>query len=852
MSGNVFIPKMGRAAETEPENTVGVDKSGVIRSVGQYTIVLLAGLLPIWFIPGLWASLGFDKTLLTIVVGLVVIITTGLGVLCRASANTILPVTLGLFWLFTLAAFASGVLSGDSQDALRGSVIETQTAGFLAVLGLAMTVPLILQGSKIMTIKALAFFGLSATLLLLYNLVRIIFGPALLSFGSFGSVTISPIGGFNDLAIFAGLIVILALVTLVQLPLKTWLQSIVSLVVMISLTLLAVVNFFNIWIVVGFFALLMLMYLLSRDTLFKSAEPTTNTPSRILLLTTTIVCVVSVVFIVAGDYVGTRINEISNINYVEVRPSVGATIDIARAVYHEDAFLGTGPNRFSDAWRQHKDRSINETIFWDTDFNAGSGFVPTLFITTGLLGGVLVVLFHLSFLYFGYRMLLRSNSRDSYWYYFAVVSFTAACFLWGMSYVYVPGAGVLLLAALFTGFTFVAGAALLPDRLYRIPLAVSRQRGFFLMAVIIVVISLSVGTLLTVGKQYVAQANFAKAQVTATSAPMLEQAVQNSYKLYADDGFISTLSQIQLANLNTLLSIQNPTEAEQQEFLGSADQALKFAEQALKADMTNPDYYTILAGVYSNLAMAGVDGARDRAVSALSEAERLDPLNPGYKLIAAQVAVRTGDITLAREKIADALTLKRNFTQALYLSAQIDISEGNTESAITTTQAIIRLEPQNPTRYFQLGVLLSAEGKLMEATTAFQKAVALDPQYANARYLLALTYLNSNKTEPALEQLRVVLQTNSDNQQLIELIQQVESGNYQIPEQSTFEAPVGDLVPTEGFDSAVITDGEVSTDLVTPVNTVSETPALTVPDTQPDLSVPEAATDAETEPTGDE
>ncbi|MCA9354754.1 MAG: hypothetical protein KC877_04510, partial [Candidatus Kaiserbacteria bacterium] len=49
----------------------------------------------------------------------------------------------------------------------------------------------------------------------------------------------------------------------------------------------------------------------------------------------------------------------------------------------------------------------------------------------------------------------------------------------------------------------------------------------------------------------------------------------------------------------------------------------------------------------------------------------------------------------------------------------------------------------------------------------------------------------------------------------------VESGEYQIPEVPSIEAPVSENAPTEGFEDAVITNSDVETDLVTPVNTIT-------------------------------
>jgi tetratricopeptide (TPR) repeat protein len=240
----------------------------------------------------------------------------------------------------------------------------------------------------------------------------------------------------------------------------------------------------------------------------------------------------------------------------------------------------------------------------------------------------------------------------------------------------------------------------------------------------------------------------------------------------------------------------------------------------VQADPTNPDNHAVLAGLYSTLAAAGFEGAATRAVSSLETAQQLDPSNPTYKLIAAQMALRAGDIELARAEIAASLKLKRNYTQALYLSAQLDISQGNVASAISTTQAIIALEPNNPTRYFQLGVLFSSNDNVQQAITAFQAAIVRDPEYANARYFLALAYVNNDQSDLALEQLAIVQQTNQENQELAALIAQIQNGEtVEIPDLST-DAPVSDGVVPAGANPTVSNGQDLTSDLITPVNTV--------------------------------
>lgn len=831
MSGNLFIPKMQHAT-SEVEMDTDLQKSDstakTLLSTIQHVVIVLFGLLPIFFTPGISATLGFDKVVFALVCSVIVLVLLSLMSLRQQRVRTILPLTVGLFWMVVFAAFASGVISGDTQDALRGSVFETQTAGFLAVMALVMTIPLTLQGSRSATIKALAFFSVTATLLLVYTSLRLVFGADFLSVGTFNEATVSPIGTFNDLAIFAGLMILLGLVTLIQLPLRTLLQWCIAFLVVVSLFVLLVINFLNVWIVVGSFAFLVLMYVLSRDRLFGGGKNTSVAISPVLIGLVALVCILSTICIVAGDFVSQKMTQLTSIDYVEVRPSAEATIGIASAVYQKNALFGIGANRFVDAWQLYKDPSINNTIFWDTDFSAGNGFVSTLFVNLGLLGGVMLILFHAGLLYVGYRMLMKPVRNDPYWYYFGVVSFTATSFLWGMSYVYVPGPTILLLGAIFSGCTFVSAAALLPGLVRSVPLSVDRQRGFLLMACTIIVVVFSVTSLFTVGKQYVAQAEFNEARTTAVTSEEFMQVTTKSYELYPDERFLRALAQSYTNTLNALLEVSSPTEEQQQQFLKAAEVALSAAEESIQKDPTDPDNHAVLAGVFNNLSLVGINGAKLRADSALAEAQRLDPQNPGYHLIAAQVAARNKDVETARQEISKALELKRNFTPAMYLSAQLDISEGKTETAIETTRSIITLEPRNPTRYFQLGVLLSETEQIPEAMAAYRAAIVLDPQYANARYLLALTQLRQGESAAALEQLRIVKETNQDDQQLTELIRQVESGEYQIPATQQFEPPVGDQLGEESNSAAITTDDVVS-DLVTPVNTVTESEEAVVP-----------------------
>ncbi len=840
MQGSPFTP---RTYQPEPVNApiqhhpqtpiqapapkkTGPDKIGeMMLKFEQNLIVGLVFLLPLFFIPGLPASLGFDKVILSLTVGLFILILLGLSSLRYTKVSTVMPYALVAFWGFVVVAFLSGFLSGDIQDALRGSYFEPQTAGFFAVMALLMTIPLVLQRSKTMTLKALIALAASSGIAMLYTLVRLGLGDGSLPLKSFGSVTTSPVGSYNDMAILAGLTVIVSLITLLQLPLKKAYQIGLAVLSGFGLLVMAAVNFFDLWIVVGFFGLLLLIFIFSRDTLFSRTEEEGSVApavSPVVIGVTMMVCVVSILFVIAGDYLGARITSLTGVNYLEVRPSVTATIDVARGVYHDDILLGIGPNKFIDAWRLHKDRSINETIFWNTNFNAGFGFIPSLFITLGVLGGLAILLFQGMYVYLGYRTLMRGEETDSYWYYFGVVTFIGALFLWGMSYVYVSGPVILLLAALLTGLSFTAHQALMPGATKSFALVSSRRRGFLLMTIVIVVITASVGALFTVGKQYVAQAQFTKARTSAKTPQEFDQMTQAAYNQYKDDIFAGSIAQARLLELRGMLSIKNPTKEDQDKFVALAQGAVAAGEEAVRLDPSSPDGHATLANILIVLSGVGFQDAENRANGKLEDARWRDPLNPSYDMMAAYMSVQLNDTKQAREQIKKALALKNNYSEAMFLQAQLDVKDGNLQSAIDTTRQIITLEPNNPTRFYQLGVLLSANKDLNGAISAYESAVQRDQNYANARYMLALSYIDAKRLDDALKQLKLVQESNKDNAQLNNLIKQLETNGLPLPTQG-LEGAVNEAAPNQANGQTVTSPSDPNTSLVSPVNTVNST-----------------------------
>ena len=816
MQKNIFSPKISNQSADE-------DKIKKFLQNSAKTVLLsVFVLLPIFFIPNSFTALNFTKSYFVIIGVLLAIVFLSLSVLRSGKIKISFPIALSLFWAFVLTGLVSALLSHDVSDAVYGNILEIHTAGFFILMALIMTVSLALSDSKIAIIRLFIGLGASALILQFYHVLRLVFGPEFLSFGMFTANSSSLIGSFNDLALFSGLVIIVTIVVMQQITMGTIGKIISSLLVVTSLVLLGVINFFAVWMVVGFFALLALLYILARDTWFRGFEEKKVPVSKTVLGLIITTCIFSVSFISAGEHIGATVSNVTNISYLEVRPSMGATFDIAGSVYSQNVLLGIGPNRFEDAWRLYKDPVINETLFWNTSFNAGSGFVPTVFVNTGVVGGGMLLLFVFALLYISYRLFLLLKTSGGVWCFLGTIAIVSAIYLWIMSFFYVPGTVIMLLTALMTGVVFAVYNTVKTNNGYVIDVLRGKQYGVFLIVGVLLVVVSSTLVFITLSKNYVSQTVYAEAVRqfnTEQDFAQFDNKLTRAEELNEIDSYVAERARLRLVEVNRLSGINEPNQNDVKNFQTALVEGISLAEKTIVLDPTNPFNHILLASFYSFLNPEQYEGVQEKKDSAINTAHLLDPTNPEIYLLEAQFHARFNNLDKTRAGLIEALRLKKNYTDALFLLTQLDIQEGNSQAAIENTKAIISIEPRNPIRYFQLGVLLSTVQDIKGAIAAFEAAVVLDNNYANARYFLALSYLDDGRPEDALAQLKIVEQSNQDNLELKNLITQIEDGTFE-ELKTGLDNPVND-------ESSVVVDGDVvttsvlpDTDLVTPVNQV--------------------------------
>jgi len=756
-------------------------------------------LIPLLFIPTVAATLGVIKVYVILVGALLSVIFVSLATLRSGRVQWCFsPVVIS--WLVVVgSAILSGLLSPQIRNSFLGDVMDIFTVGFLVILGLVLFLFIVLVGGK----KQAQLAGVLLFSLLLfanlYQAVVILVGGAIGGF-ALPSLSVAVVGPIADVAITSGLLILVTLTLLLQMRL-TWLRfCLAAVTVLVSLFNLVIVNLSFLWLIVAGFSLVLLLYALVKDLFLTAAERTYRPKETFRNLA---VGVVTTVFLTAtlilflGGSISDRLAARTGVSYMDVSPSLVSTINIGREVFRDNAFTGSGPNTFVQNWRLHKSEEINRTVFWNTPFFAGSSYILTWFVTTGLIGALAWLAFLGSVVYVGVRTLLTVKEPDSFWFTTGTISLVAAVYLWAVLLWTNTGIVPIVLAIIATAMVVVAERMLGLIDTKQLTVVGNRRLGFAMTGVVLVVILLTLSFGYTATRQVMAAHNFVTLPSKlgdSNDLSLWEQGFRQSYQMFTSDIYIREIMGLYQLRLGQLLATENPTENDQEEFIGLLTETITVGEYLVTANPREPQNWVLLADTYAALVSMEVEGAAERAVENYQRAKQLDPVNPQYDLLLAQVSASAGDTEGARALIENSLKLKPNYTDALNFSAQLELNSGDIAGAIARTETLLTIEPNNAGRFYQLGVLHVANQNSDAAITAFDKALALDPQYANAKYVRALQYFERGDNERAISELREVMDLSSDNAFLEELIVQIERG--EVTAADLRNTSVSEQVPT--------------------------------------------------------
>lgn len=159
-------------------------------------------------------------------------------------------------------------------------------------------------------------------------------------------------------------------------------------------------------------------------------------------------------------------------------------------------------------------------------------------------------------------------------------------------------------------------------------------------------------------------------------------------------------------------------------------EAKEALHRAIKLDPGCAEAYDIMATLEWDI------GVRDAAVRAVRRAVSLQPRNPVYHRHFAELLRRLGRFEEAQPAYMAALSLQPNHPETLAAFAFTLGRRGLVNEALQHCRRAIELAPAAPGPHFVAGQVLFWQNRLDEARAGYERALALDPNFAPARQAL--------------------------------------------------------------------------------------------------------------------
>ncbi len=496
---------------------------------------------------------------------------------------------------------------------------------------------------------------------------------------------------------------------------------------------------------------------------------------------------------------------------LEVSPSLGTSWNITQASWQDTSlFIGSGPGTFSNEYIKFMPASVNGTVFWDTRFDRSSSHLMTLFSTTGILGGLLFLVFVGSILVLSVGYLLRSRIHGGWKYMYGPFA----------AWLVVAGAAIILpqnftLAFLFTLLSAFLAAQALPSA-RAVAFAKSPRLA---LASAFVFMLLGVGMLMMLFislSRYSAEMAFAKAASLDASGGKLDEIIPYLNKAATrdrwNDGYYRNLGNALLMKSAELAKKEDAKPEELQAYVAAA---INSGLQATKLAPKSVANWELRGSIYREFSPV-VQNANDFAIASYNEAIKLAPMNPRYLVGLARTYIVRADLlrtliegedkdlakqaegvkdealTKAKEALDKALELKKDYTQASYYLAFVHERQGNLADAVKNMELVKAISPNDIGVSMQLALLYLRQGKNDLAKTELERSLTIAPNFANARWYLSVIYEDEKDTAKAIEQLVKIQETDPDNSAVKQRLERLRNGG---PKEEVIPPPIEETPP---------------------------------------------------------
>lgn len=729
------------------------------------------------FVPSSYVALGIAKTFI-ITVGTLIVVAM-LGFAAFKERNIVLPPK-PIFWssiLLAISLVVSSLTSSHFVKAFFGQGFEITTAGFVLVLFVSSLVSFELVRREEQTAYTVyKIIGIAFCIAFLFHILRFVFGPTFLAMSVFTTPVSTFLGKWNDLGIFALVTLIILISGLLTLNLSKKTKIIYSIVSVLAFAMAFVVNQSVSW-----FSAIVAFAIIS-IAMWRSNKTAQTGLKKCLAKTSWLPVVILVLIIILfwqGKYIAGPTIRVTETQYSEISMPWQTTLDVATGVMKVSPIFGIGPNHFSLAYMANKTNAINLSNFWLVEFNSGSGFLTTLVVDQGLVGLALWILFFVFLVGVVIRSLkhLPEDPRSKF---VLLSSASTMSFLWIMTLLYIPSHAVLFVTFVFTGIFLATAVKNGFAKSFSITMSESKlkSRLFLIILSILVVVALLGAVIYT--KKTLAFLYFASGIKEINLHQdyfRADELFKKALLIDKSDVYYQALAENSRMEISQLVATATSSSEQLSSKITSIiNSGVSSARDSIAYNPSNYYNYVAEARISETAASLGISNAFENAVRAYGDAIKLNPLNPSLYVNLARIQALAGQYEQAIATIGQSLQVKSNYLDAIFLLSQIQASQGNLRDAIISAGVATEINPQNPALFFHLGLLYYNANSYAQSAMAFERAVSLQGDYANAKYFLGLSYARTSRIPEAIVQFEDLIKSNPENQEIRFILSNLRAG----------------------------------------------------------------------------
>ena len=487
---------------------------------------------------------------------------------------------------------------------------------------------------------------------------------------------------------------------------------------------------------------------------------------------------------------------------IEIAPSFNLSKDVIKSVLNERFIYGYGPENFQLAFDKYGASQLAGSNLSSVGFVDATAEILTLITHGGsvMLVAIIFFLWCLVKIFFRVRHYLKMDGgkeiiKGNVGVLASSVAAVVALFLYPFN--------LTLFLVLFV-FLGLAVLSLHDDTRKdfnienKIHLSLISSLGF-IGGLILVLVGVYFTAIMYVGDVQYAKAINAPDNQRATS--LFVEAINWNGN---DDRYYRSASQ---ATLNLLAQeVNKPQDVDRDNRIQNyVTTSISLAKRATEIGPLGTVNWSNLGFVYQNL-LSLVDGVDALSESAYLKAAELRPGDPNFQyrigvlylakfdLIKQLVATRRANAdtvaSIAQDAIdksengfKKAIEVSPNFGLAIYNLGAVYDRKGEIAEAISQLEKIVPFNGNQPGLAFELGLLYYRAGRKNDAFNELQRAVVMLPDYANARWYLALILEERGDIELAIGQLEKILSVdvNKDNEVVSAKLNDLKAGKTAIP-----------------------------------------------------------------------